>query len=128
LQLSQDLQVLGLASILIVEDEPFIALELKAAVEEAGGLVVGPVASAEAALELLKRETVAAAILDVQLSDGTVSPVAAVLVQRGIPMVFQSGVNLPADLRERCPDAVHYKKPVAAQLLLSKIAELIDRD
>ena len=43
-------------------------------------------------------------------------------------MVFESGVNLPPDLRERCPDAVHLKKPVAAQLLLSKIAELIDRE
>lgn len=118
--------MLGLAPILIVEDEPFIALELKASVEEAGGRVVGPVGSAEAALELLKREVVAAAILDVQLSDGTVAPVVSALVELGIPMVFQSGVNLPLDLRQQCPDAVYYKKPVAAQLLLRKIAELID--
>ena len=119
--------MLGLASILIVEDEPLIALELKASVEEAGGQVVGPVGSVEAALELLQREVVAAAILDVQLSDGTVTQVVSALVKLGIPMVFQSGVNFPPDLRHQCPDAVHYKKPVAAQLLLSKIAELIDR-
>jgi CheY-like chemotaxis protein len=117
--------VLRLASILIVEDEPVIALELKESVEEAGGQVVGPVGSAEAALELLERQAVAAAILDVQLSDGTVTPVVSALVKLGIPMVFQSGINLPADLRHQCPDAVHYKKPVAAQLLLRKIAELI---
>jgi two-component system, response regulator PdtaR len=120
--------LLGLASILTVEDEPFIAFELKTSVEEAGGRVVGPVGSAEAALGLLEREVVTAAILDVQLSDGTVMPVVLALVKLGIPMVFQSDVDLPPDLRHRCPDAVHSKKPVAAQLLLTKIAELIDRD
>jgi DNA-binding NarL/FixJ family response regulator len=118
--------LLGLASILIVEDEPFTALELKASVEEAGGQVVGPVGTAEAALELLEREVVAAAILDIQLGDGTVMPPVSALIKLGIPMVFQSGVNLPLDLRQQCPDAVHYKKPVAAELLLSKIPELIN--
>jgi hypothetical protein len=34
--------VLKHAPILIVEDESFIALELKATIEEAGGKVVGP--------------------------------------------------------------------------------------
>jgi hypothetical protein len=37
--------LLRLAPILIVEDEPFIALELKASVEGVGGTVVGPVGS-----------------------------------------------------------------------------------
>jgi CheY-like chemotaxis protein len=119
--------LLEFASILIVEDEPFTALELKASVEEAGGRVVGPVGSAEAALELLEREVVEAAILDFQLSDGTVTPVVSALVKLGIPMVFQSGGNLPPDLRHQCPHAAHYKKPVTAELLLGKIAELIDR-
>ena len=119
--------MLRLASILVVEDEPFTALELKASIEEAGGRVVGPVGSAEAALNLLEREVVAAAMLDVQLGGGTVTPVVSALVKLEIPMVFQSGVNLPPDLRQQCPSAVHYKKPVPVQLLLSKIAELINR-
>ena len=40
--------VLNRAPILIVEDEPFIALELQLSVEHAGGEVVGPVATAGA--------------------------------------------------------------------------------
>jgi CheY-like chemotaxis protein len=119
--------LLGLAPILIVEDEPFIALELKASIEDAGGKVVGPVGSVQAALELLDTAIVAAAILDVQLTDGNVTPVAAALVALGIPMVFQSGVNLPPGLQRQCPDAVHYKKPVSARLLIKKIVELINR-
>ena len=119
--------MLGLAPILIVEDEPFIALELKASIEDAGGKVVGPVGSVQAALELLKTDVIAAAILDVQLSDGNVTPVATALIAVGIPVVFQSAVNLPSDLRRQCPDVAYYKKPVSTQLVLGKIVQLISR-
>jgi CheY-like chemotaxis protein len=117
--------LLGLAPILIVEDEPFIALELKASIEDAGGKVVGPVGSVQAAIQLLKTDVIAAAILDVELTDGKVTPVAEALLARRIPMVFQSGVQLPSDLRRQCADVVFYKKPASAQLLLEKLAELI---
>jgi DNA-binding NarL/FixJ family response regulator len=119
--------LLGLAPILIVEDEPFIALELKASIEDAGGKVVGPVGSARAAMHLLETDVVAAAILDVELSDGNVMPVAEALAARGIPMVFQSGVQLPPDLSRQCPDVVFYKKPASMQLLLETLAELTRR-
>jgi CheY-like chemotaxis protein len=115
------------AAILIVEDEPFIALALKASVEDAGGKVVGPVGSVHEAMQLLETDAVAAAILDVQLSDGNVTPVAEALVARGVPMIIQSGVALPADLRRQCPDVIHYRKPASARLLLEKLAELIAR-
>jgi len=118
--------LLRLAPILIVEDEPFIALELKAAIEDAGGKVVGPVGSASAAMALLQTDVVAAAILDVELSDGNVMPVAATLAARRIPMVFQSGVHLPPDLQRQCPDVQFYKKPASMQLLIEKLAELIE--
>jgi DNA-binding NarL/FixJ family response regulator len=119
--------LLELAPILIVEDEPLIALELKAAVEDAGGKVVGPVGSVKGALDLLTADAVVAAILDVELSDGNVVPVATALVQLGIPIVVQSGVDLPADLRRECPDLVHYQKPVSSRLLIEKLAQLLKR-
>jgi hypothetical protein len=40
--------------ILIAEDQAFIALELAMAVEDAGGVVAGPVASVQSALLLIK--------------------------------------------------------------------------
>ena len=116
--------MLNHAPILIVEDEPYIALELKAAIEDAGGEVIGPVGSARAALALLDGCDVAAAILDVQLSDRDVTPVAEALVALGVPVVFQSAKNLPPDLELRCPGAVFYKKPVSAERLLATLSEL----
>jgi CheY-like chemotaxis protein len=116
--------VLNNVPILIVEDEPYIALELKALVEEAGGKVLGPVGSVHGALALLEMHVVAAALLDIQLSDGDVTPVARALVTRGIPVVFQSGTNPSPELRRVCPNGVVYKKPVAPELLVGKLAEL----
>ena len=86
--------------------------------------MVGPVGSVSAALALLEKHVVAAAILDVQLSDRDITPVAEVLCERGIPMVFQSGVGLPVGLRERLPEAVVYKKPVSTEQLMGTLVKL----
>jgi CheY-like chemotaxis protein len=66
----------------IVEDEPFVALMLQPMVEDAGGDLVGAVGTASAALTLVQSNAIAAAILDVHLSDRDVSPVAEVLVSK----------------------------------------------
>lgn len=107
--------------ILIVEDEPYIALELQAVIEDAGGRVVGPVGSVSAAIKLLQTCAVAAAILDVQLADRDVTPVAEVLAARRVPVVFQSAKDVPPDLRRRCPGAVIYQKPVSRETLLTTL-------
>jgi CheY-like chemotaxis protein len=119
--------LLNSAPILIVEDEAYIALQLQAAIEDAGGQVVGPVGSVAAALVLLQTVVVAAAVLDVQLADRDVTPVAEALTARNVPVVFQSAKNLPPDLQRRCPDAVVYKKPVAAEALLRTLLEITKR-
>jgi hypothetical protein len=66
--------LLNHVSVLVAEDQPFIALDLALAVEDAGGKVVGPAASCEEALALLATGIVGAAILDVNLVDGAVRP------------------------------------------------------
>ena len=119
--------MLNRAPILIVEDEPYIALELQISIEDAGGEVVGPAGSARAALTLLETSVVAGAILDVQLSDRDVTPVADALVARGIPFVFHSSVSVPRNLQVRCRDAIVYKKPAPAEQLLKTLAEMIAR-
>jgi DNA-binding NtrC family response regulator len=119
--------LLNRSPILIVEDELFIALELQTLVEDAGGQVVGPVGSANAAQTLLQTSVVGAAILDVQLTDGDVTPVADALAARGVPMVFQSAVGLPSHLQLRYPNAIVYRKPVSAERLLKTLAEMTGR-
>jgi DNA-binding NtrC family response regulator len=77
--------------LLIVEDELLIALELKHIVEQLGGTVVGPTGSVEGALQLLSDATPNAALLDVNLREGRVTPVAQACWDRSIPFVLVTG-------------------------------------
>ena len=79
------------------------------------------------AFTLPETDAIAAAILDVQLSDGEVTPVAAALCALGIPVIFQSGVSLPPGLERQCPGAVFYKKPVPIDALLQRLVALITK-
>jgi DNA-binding NtrC family response regulator len=104
--------------ILIAEDQAFIALELAMAVEDAGGIVAGPVASVQGALLLIKAHQIKAAILDFNLTDGDVLPVATLLFAANIPFIIQSGIGLTPELAARFPNvAVHIKPSVAADLV-----------
>src|ERR1700752_4616722 len=77
--------------ILVVEDEAMVSMMLESTLSAAGGVVVGPVPSANAALALLAQEAVDCAVLDVKLLDGPSLPVAEALSARGIPFVISTG-------------------------------------
>ena len=78
--------------ILIVEDEPLIAMMLEDFVDLLGHTTAGTADTVAAAIELIEAGGVDAAILDVNLRGGEKSlPVAAVLVERRIPFVFATG-------------------------------------
>jgi CheY-like chemotaxis protein len=117
--------MLNQASVLIVEDEPFIALDLAAAVKEARGNVIGPAGSVREALVLIELHLVQAAVPDVNLSDRDVTPVAELLIEGGVPVIFCSGLALPASLRERYPSACVYKKPTPPVQLLNELVALM---
>ncbi len=117
--------MLNRAAILIVEDEPFIALGLALAIQHADGEVVGPAASVKAALMLLETHGVVGAILDVNLTDGVISPVVDYLMQRQIPLIIQTGVGIPPDLAARFPDLIVRIKPTISDQLVEELAELI---
>lgn len=80
--------------ILIVEDEYIIALDLAQSLEELGATVIGPVASVAQALSIIStRDKPHAAVLDVNLGNEKVFPVADELVARGIPFLFATGYD-----------------------------------
>lgn len=77
-------------TVLIVEDEFVIAMHLKAVLERNGWRVIGPVGSVAAALHLITIELPTVALLDVELGDELVTPVAAVLKARNVPFALES--------------------------------------
>ena len=92
--------------ILIVEDEPFIALTLEDMLDELGFALVGTVSQVGEALDLVGREPVDCALLDVNLGSEKIDPVADLLAQRGCPFIFTTGYG-----RSGIPNA-HSERPV----------------
>ncbi|MSU89123.1 response regulator [Rhodobacteraceae bacterium 2CG4] len=108
------------ARILIVEDEPFIALDIAYGVEQVGGTPVGPASTVAQALRILEREQVDGAIVDVDLPDGTIGPVLERL-RPDVPVVVHTGVGLPEPLRQAFPDVEVFGKPTAPEVLAARL-------
>jgi two-component SAPR family response regulator len=111
--------------VLIVEDQYLVAADLDRAVTRLGGVIVGPVASTEAARAEIARSAIDLAFLDVNLDDKMVFPLADELQNRGIPFVFATGHDasiLPERFKSRLrlekPFTVHSVREVIRQLLL----------
>ncbi len=86
--------------VLILEDDPFIALDLQAIVEGEGHEVVRV---CSAAGDAARQRDYDFALLDVDVADGTSYGFASVLAERRIPFAFVSGSrrsDMPAHLRQ----------------------------
>jgi CheY-like chemotaxis protein len=97
-------------SILIVEDEPLIAMMLEDFLETLGHKVVASCDSVDEALDHVAAGGFDVAILDVSLKDGrNVWPVADRLAAAGIPFVLATGGHVEP------PPAAHAGAPVLAK-------------
>ena len=114
------------ARVLIAEDEPFIAFSLAASVEDAGGEVIGPCASVAEALSHIQSGALpTAAILDLNLTDGEVTPVAEQLLDQSVVVILHSGVAPPIKLRERAPVLILCAKPIAPEKVVQTLTEAL---
>jgi PAS domain S-box-containing protein len=93
-------QIAGLR-ILVVEDAVLLALELEAALNEAGAEVLGPASSLEEAMGMLEMDF-DVALLDADLNGQSAAPLAEALTARGRPFIVATGhkgsAGLPEDM------------------------------
>lgn len=82
-------------AVLIVEDEFLIAMELEWMFEARGWRVIGPAATVRDALHLLEGERPTVALLDVNLREELVTPVAEALIGLGVPFALASAYRNP---------------------------------
>jgi CheY-like chemotaxis protein len=85
-------------SVLVVEDEPLIALDIEEMLTSAGCTVAAILDTCEAAEVWLASNSPDVAILDIQLKDGTCESVARTLHERSIPFVVHSGSEQSDDV------------------------------
>ncbi len=107
--------------ILVVEDEAMISMLLEDMVLDCGGEIVGPAAKFDDALELAHQAQFGVAVLDLNLN-GTLSyPIAEVIRERGIPVIFATGYGTDG-LLDRFSDCPTLQKPFSQQDFAEAVA------
>jgi len=109
--------------ILIMEDEFIVALDLSDMTQDLGFAVEGPYSTVAEGEQAIARHRPDAAILDVQLADGEVFPLADLLIRLGVPIIFHSGHADTTLLQSRYPQARSANKPCASELIASYLVQ-----
>jgi PAS domain S-box-containing protein len=112
------------SKVLVIEDEPLVAMDLVSILEDVGASVTGPVGSVDEALQVISTGRFDAAFLDGNLHGHPVDEVAAALTKAGTPFVFVSGYgkeSLPASFSS--VDVVG--KPFSPDAILDMAGKLI---
>ncbi|WP_189524501.1 MULTISPECIES: response regulator [unclassified Mesorhizobium] len=113
-------------TILVLEDEPLIALDVEATLVEAGFNVAVTASCAEAE-SILEDVSPDAAVLDLYLKDGPCIAVAKKLVGRGIPFVVHTGYLGP-DRDEIFAHGTEIQSPPTLPISSLRSKRRLDRD
>jgi CheY-like chemotaxis protein len=111
-------------SVLIVEDEPLVAMLLVDFLEELGWTVAAQASSIGDGLARISDTIFDIAILDVNLRGQPVWPIADALKQQGLPFVLASGYD-GNQTKGRYPQAAMLSKPYDLQSLRQTLESLV---
>jgi CheY-like chemotaxis protein len=103
--------------VLIVEDDPFIALALEETLTDFGLIVAGAAMNVPQALVLAQSAEFDLALLDVNIGQDRIDPVADAIHARGIPFVFTTGCGR-AGLPEAYLEQAIVEKPFYVEEML----------
>jgi PAS domain S-box-containing protein len=112
--------------VLVIEDEPLVAMDIASRLAEAGCDVIGPAGTLEKARSLIETAEFDAALVDANLAGDPVDELAAALTRRKVPFAFVTGYGrdaLPQGFRE----AAMIGKPFTEKALLATIERIVER-
>jgi DNA-binding response OmpR family regulator len=112
-------QLAGLR-VLLIEDEPLLALEVVQCLERRGSEIVGPINRVADALSEAEGE-IDVAVLDVDLNGDPVWPVVEVLRERRVPFIFVTGFRRP----DHIPAISWVSKPVQCPTLVAALTAVL---
>ena len=109
-------------TILLVEDEPMIAMDIEQAFGASGASMTTTTTLGHALL--LIDAGLSAAIVDHAWGDGDCSALCTRLTERGVPFIVYSGNR---HRKGPCSGAPHIDKPAAAGVLVAAVVNLVRR-
>ncbi len=108
-------------TLLVVEDEPLIAMDIAMAFESSGAHITSTNTLKHAVL-LVEHDGLSGAILDHALPDGDSSILCARLKERGVPFMIYSGYE---KVEGACEGAPHLSKPATPDMIVAAMVDLI---
>jgi two-component sensor histidine kinase/two-component SAPR family response regulator len=111
--------------ILLVEDEPLVAMMMSQIIGDLGAEVIGPFGTVGEAIAA-SAEGLDAAVLDINVGGELVYPLAERLAKRGTPMVFLTGYDAKS-VDDRFVKASVLTKPIDETDLANTLAGIFDR-
>ena len=112
-------------SMLIVEDEPLIAMLIEDFATEQGWSIAGVARTECAAFELLDSITPTIAVLDINLGSTDSFGIAQLCQERGIPVLFTTGHTLVA-IPEGCGSCPVLNKPFSPDDFQAAVERCLD--
>lgn len=110
--------------VLVVEDEMMIAMLIEDMLDEFGCKLVGPATNVPRALELIGKEQVEVAVLDLNLDGKDTYAIADALRQKNVPFIFATGYG-STGMRPEYGDRPVLQKPFQAKDLETALAEAL---
>ena len=113
------------AKVLIIEDEPLIALELEGLVGDIGHDVVGVARTRDEAVELANRSKPGLVLADIQLADGSsgIDAVNEILNSHSVPVVFITAYPERLLTGERAEPTFLIPKPFRQEMVKAVISQ-----
>jgi DNA-binding response OmpR family regulator len=112
-------------NILVLEDEPLVAMMLQDELEALGIHVIGPANNLKSALQLAEFPKLDGALLDLNINGKYATKVADKLHIRGVPFTFVTGHERPPGLRYR--EASILRKPFTQIDLRLALISLLEK-
>lgn len=115
------------ARVLIIEDEPLIALDLETIVSEIGHEVVGAATTRKEAVDLAKKTRPELVLADVQLADGSsgIDAVNDILKEINVPVIFITAYPERLLTGERAEPAFLITKPFRPEMVKAVISQAL---
>jgi PAS domain S-box-containing protein len=114
----------SLPRILVIEDEPLLAMDMVAMLSDAGFQAVGPASSLAEAMQVAVKRDFDAVVLDANLGGKPVDELASLLTRANIPFAFVTGYGREG-LPKAFASALMLAKPFSAAAFIETVRKLI---
>lgn len=110
-------------SVLVVEDEYYLAMEMAEQIERVGGSVLGPFATADDGLAGLSGRKPDCALVDINTGEGPSFVLADALLARALPFAFLTGYDA-GSVSDRFSGIERVEKPAQTRTVIEALSRL----